>query len=173
MSGTSSHAPPRIVTRARIRPADRPARPAPAIAEAGRILFGLFFLAMATVNTFATLRHPEVFTDIADLAVLPGYAWLFRDVIQPNATPLTILLIAFEATVGLLAFGKGSAVRLALLAAILFQLAVSPAVGLYGLANLPLIAIWALLPRIPFDRTVPAMISSRAARLRVRQGGPR
>lgn len=127
----------------------RPSR----VAQVGRILVAIYFVLMALgVNALFTLRHPEWYEAIADIAAFPPYAWLFREVIRPLATPLTLLLIAFELTVALLVLGRGKAVKLGLLAAILFQLAVAPAVSVYGLVNLPLAALQALLLRANFER---------------------
>ena len=134
---------------------ERPTQQPPsALAQAGRLLSALYFLAMALgVNGLYLLRHPEQYDGIADLALLPPIEWLTREVVQPLATPFTLLLIAFELAVALLLLGKGVAVRLGLAAAILFQLAVILAVGAYGLVNLPVVAVQALLLRSTFDRS--------------------
>ena len=58
----------------------------------------------------------------------------------------------FELAVALLILAKGVAVRLGLMAAMAFQLAVIPGVGAYGLVNLPVVAAQALLLRATFDR---------------------
>jgi hypothetical protein len=78
--------------------------------------------------------------------------------------PFTLLLIAFELMVALLVLGKGTAVRLGLLAAIVFQIAVIPGVAAYGLANLTVVAFQALLLRTDFNRTALQLISGRVAR---------
>ncbi len=124
-------------------------------AQAGRIIVALYFMVMALgVNGLYLLRHPEAYDAIADLAVLAPYQWLLREVIRPLATPFTLLLIAFELAVALLVLSKGVAVRLGLIAGIVFQLAVIPGVAAYGLVNLPVVAAQALLLRTTFDRSV-------------------
>jgi hypothetical protein len=129
--------------------------------EVFRAVNGLYFLVMALgVNLFSTLRGSSVYSDMADLAVLRPYEWLLRDVIQPVATPFTLLLIAFEVTVALLMLGKARAVKPGLLAAIVFQLALIPGLGLYGLVNIPVAAGQVWLLRHDFDRTVPEVLGS-------------
>jgi hypothetical protein len=137
-----------------VRPVRPPGKQPSALAQTARLLSGLYFLAMALgVNALYLLRHPEQYDGIADLALLPPIEWLTRAVVRPLATPFTLLLIAFELTVALLILGKGRAVPLGLAAAIIFQLAVILAVGAYGLVNLPVIAVQALLLRSTFDRS--------------------
>ena len=76
-------------------------------AQAGRLLSALYFIAMALgVNALYTLRHPEAYDGMADLAVLAPYEWLLREVIRPLATPSTLLLTAFERTVPELLRGR-------------------------------------------------------------------
>lgn len=147
-----------VPTRAPGAPVQRPGR----LVEAARIFLALYFIAMALgVNALYLLRHPEQFDGLADLAVLPPYEWLLREVIPPLATPFTLLLVGFELTVALLMLGKGRAVTLGLAAAIAFQLAVIPGVGAYGLANLPVVALMAVLLRVRYGRTALDLARSR------------
>jgi hypothetical protein len=126
------------------------------------MLSGLYFLVMALgVNALNLLRHPEAYDDMADLAVLAPYEWLLREVIRPHATPFTLMLIAFELAIALLILSKGTAVKIGLIAAILFQLAVIPGVAAYGLVNLPVVAVQALLLRASFERSVPELLRGR------------
>jgi hypothetical protein len=123
-------------------------------AESARLVSAVYFVTMALgVNAAYLLRHPEDYDKLTDVAVLPPYKWLLRDVIRPRASRFTLLLIAFELTVALLLLGKGRAVKLGLVAAIAFQLAVIPGVAAYGLVNLPVVAVQALLLRQNFDRS--------------------
>jgi hypothetical protein len=140
-----------------------------ALAEVARLVSGVYFIAMALgVNAAYLLRHPEQFDGLADLAVLPAIDWLIREVVRPLATPFTLLLIAFELTVALLILGRGTAVRLGLAAAILFQLAVILVVGAYGLVNLPVVAVQVLLLRSTFDRSALDLLRSAWHRRRSR-----
>jgi hypothetical protein len=134
-----------------------------AVAQTARLLGGLYFLAMALgVNLFSTLREgASAYTGMADLAMLRPYKWLLRDVIPPVAMPFTLLLIAFELAVGLLILGTGRAVKLGLLAAIVFQLTIIPGLGAYGLVNLPVAAIQAWLLRKNFDRSALDLVRDR------------
>lgn len=130
-------------------------RPAGPLAETGRLLVALLFAVSALgINTFYTLRHPEMFDDLARLAVLPPYRGLLASVIRPLAMPFTLLLIAFELAVTVFVLARGKAVKFGLLAAIIFELALIPGVAVYGLVNLVLAAGQALLLRRTYPRSL-------------------
>lgn len=131
------------------------------IAEGERPLVGGFFLLTALgYNTFVTLRRPDLYAVIAERAP-PPYAWLLRDVIRLLGMPFTLLLIDFKLGVGLLVLGRGVAVKPGLWAAIGFELALIPGLGMYGPVNLPLATGQALLLRRDFDRSALAVLRGR------------
>ena len=113
--------------------------------NAARLAFGGFYLAMATYNTTVVLPNAaKSYTDIANNLAWPGFDWLMLHLVVPTAVPLTVLLIAFEVSVAVLVLSKGQRVRLGLLAAIAFQIGLTPLLSWYELGNVPLVA-WALL----------------------------
>jgi hypothetical protein len=136
----------------------RPLAPRPlagAWRNAARLAFGGFFLAMATYNATVTLPNAAAaYTDIADRLAWPGVDWLLRHLVVPAAVPLTLLLVAFEAGVAALVLSKGQWVRLGLLAAIAFQIGLTPLISWYELANVPLVALALLLLARGYDRSL-------------------
>lgn len=96
-------------------------------ANTTRIVVGLIWLAGAAFNAFVTMRMAEPFGWLESSPVAP-YRWFFRDVVGPRPEPWTALLVAAEATMGILTMARGRWARLglglgALFSAFLFTLA--------------------------------------------------
>jgi hypothetical protein len=127
----------------------------------GRLLLTLVFLAGATFNLLVILRHPESLRGFADLAVLDFLRVLILEWVVPYGTLFVGLLIAFEVTVGVLLLARGMAVRLALVAALAFYVALVPAVREYGLANLPFFLVALVLLRRDYPTTTAEEIRAR------------
>jgi hypothetical protein len=120
----------------------------------GRIVAGLFFLAMALgVNLTLILVDVGFYVTYGSQALLPLYRWFFREVVALNPTFFAILLVAYEFTVGILMLNKGLYVRLGLAGGILFLLAITP-LGLETLGNIGMAVALALLLRQEYDRTL-------------------
>ena len=101
-----------------------PAEPAANIA---RIAVGLIWLAGAAFNALVTMRMAEPFDWLESSPVAP-YRWFFRDVAGARPELWTALLVAAEATMGILTLARGRWARLglglgALFSAFLFTLA--------------------------------------------------
>jgi hypothetical protein len=127
--------------------------------NAARIAFGGFFLTMAAYNTTVVLPNAAAsYTNIADELAWPGFDWLMLHLVVPAAVPFTVLLIAFEVGVAVLVLSKGRGVRVGLLAAVAFMIALAPLMSWYELANVPLVAgALALLAR-DYDRSLLDMV---------------
>jgi hypothetical protein len=74
--------------------------------------------------------------------------------VVPAAVPLTVPLIAFEVAVATLVLSKDRRVRLGLLAAVAFMLALAPLMSWYELANVPLVVVAMLLLGHDYDRSL-------------------
>jgi hypothetical protein len=120
----------------------------------GRIVAGLFFLAMALgVNLTLILVDVGFYVAYGSQAFLPLYRWFFREIVALNPTFFAILLVVYEFTVGILMLNKGLYVRLGLAGGILFLLAITP-LGLETLGNIGMTVALALLLRQEYDRTL-------------------
>jgi hypothetical protein len=127
--------------------------------NAARLAFGGFYLAMATYNTTVILPNAaKSYTDIANNLAWPGFDWLMLHLVVPAAVPFTVLLIAFEVSVAMLVLSKGQRVRLGLLAAIAFQIGLTPLISWYELGNVPLVAWALLLLARDYDRSLWDMV---------------
>lgn len=93
----------------------------------GRSFFGLFFFAMAGVNSYLLFSDLHSFDSFTDLTFLPFYRDVWYDLIVPNLFWWVVLLIGFELTVGALLLSKGIFVKVGLIGAIVFCLALVPA----------------------------------------------
>lgn len=113
----------------------------------GEIGFGILLLAGAIFNLAYTLRHSkEFYGSFAANAWFRPYRALIQRMVIPHAMLFTILLIAFQASVGLMLLTRGSLVNPALIAGAVFSLGVIPASNLVGaMANLGLGVALALL----------------------------
>lgn len=112
-----------------------------------RIVTGVFFLVMALgVNVPVAVSNPGMFAEAGANALLPVYRWFFGEILARYPLPFVILLILFEATVGLLILSRGRYMRLGLLAACLFCLFLTP-VGVEELTSPALIVPFVMMMR--------------------------
>lgn len=115
--------------------------------QAGRIVFGIFFLIMAWgVNLPVLLTDPYLFVMAGQNAYIPFYRWFFTTVLAWAPVPFALGLIAFETTVGLLTLSSGRKVKLGLGLGALFCLMIAW-IGVEGLW-MPTVAIaplWMML----------------------------
>ena len=124
----------------------------------GRIVAGLFFLAMALgVNLTLILVDVGFYVTYGSQALLPVYRWFFREVVALSPTFFALLLVVYEVTVGILMLNKGRYVQLGLAGGILFLLAITP-LSLETLGNIGMAAALTLLLRQEYDRTLIDMI---------------
>lgn len=133
----------------------RPKAAAPlSLYNLGRALFGLLFLGGGISHLVVSLPHPELLDQYAQLALLPLYRDLILSLLKPNAQMFAALLFAFELVVGHLIVAKGPAVKVGMLAGIIFMIAIIPAVGWYSLLNVFTAPLLAWLMRKDYSLTV-------------------
>ena len=66
------------------------------------VAIGVLYAVGAVFNTVWTLRHnAEFYGDFADGAWLSPARWVIRNLVIPNGTLFTVLLIVFQATVAI------------------------------------------------------------------------
>lgn len=95
--------------------------------NAARIVVGLIWIAGATFNALVTMRMAAPFSWLEESPVAP-YRWFFREVAGHHPALWTALLVAGEATLGILTLARGRWARAglglgALFSAFLFTLA--------------------------------------------------
>ncbi|MCK2212439.1 hypothetical protein MF672_001290 [Actinomadura sp. ATCC 31491] len=130
--------------------------------EVARAGFGVFYLAMVVVNLAVTLPGAQEFYPSIARISWPGFDWLVLHVVTPVAVPFTLLLIGFEIAVTALVLWRGAAVRIALVAAMVFMVGLAPFMSVYELGNVPLLVWAALLLRRDYPRTLPGLLTHRA-----------
>lgn len=87
------------------------------------IAIGLLYGAGAVFNTVYTLSHrDEFYGSFSDGAWLSPARWLIDNVVLPNATLFTVLLIVFQAAVAIAILSRGDLVVAALLAGATFSI---------------------------------------------------
>lgn len=96
--------------------------------NAGRIVLGLFFLAMAIgVNGSFTLSNPQAYSEYAQGALIPLYRDLALSVITLlSPTLFGLLLMAFEITMGVLLLHKRTSVKMGLVGTMFFLVGIAP-----------------------------------------------
>lgn len=93
----------------------------------GRIVLGIFFLIMAIgVNGSITLINPQLYVNYGQDALISLYRELCLNIIALNPFNFGLLLIIYETTIGLLMLHKGTPVKVGMVGAILFLIAISP-----------------------------------------------
>lgn len=141
--------------RGRAHPGRRPAGP---WTTAARLAFGGFFLAMAAYNAVVVAPHAaDAYRGVAAVA-WPGVDRLVLDLVVPWATPLAVALVVFEVGVAVLVLSAGRAVRVGLVAAVVFMIALAPLMSWYELANVPLVALALVLLTREHDRGLLAVL---------------
>jgi len=94
--------------------------------QAGRIVFGIFFLLMAWgVNFPIMLTNPMSFVTTGEHAYIPFYRWFFTTVLAWNPLPFIVLLIGLETSIGVLSLSKGRWAQLGLGMGAFFCLAIA------------------------------------------------
>jgi hypothetical protein len=94
--------------------------------QAGRIVFGIFFLLMAWgVNFPMMLYDPSLYPLAGANSFIPLYRWFFTEVLAMYPVPFVLLLIGFETAVGVLMLSQGSWVKLGLGLGALFCLGIA------------------------------------------------
>ena len=122
--------------------------PAGRLANVTRIAWGVFFLGSAVFNALITAPNAaQVYLSFAAMS-WPVAEQLVRHLVVPVGMAFTVLVAAFEITVGLLILRRrtarvGIAISLAWLAVLI------PFLDGYGLVNIVLLA--ALLPLLRYD----------------------
>jgi len=95
--------------------------------NAGRIVLGLFFLAMALgVNGFFTFTNPQGYVDYAGGAMIPLYRDLSLTIIELSPVGFGLLLMGFEITMGLLLLHKHRSVKFGLIGTMVFLVGIAP-----------------------------------------------
>jgi hypothetical protein len=127
--------------------------------QAGRIVFGVFFLLMAWgVNFPMVLSNPSLYVAAGEHALIPFYRWFFTHVLVLNPPLFVAGLIAFETGVGLLVLGNGRQARGGLPLGALFCLGIAW-IGVEGVM-MPAVA---LAPLLLARRDFPASLVELAA----------
>ena len=94
--------------------------------EAGRIVFGVFFLLMAWgVNFPMMLYDPNLYPMAGANSFIPLYRWFFTQVLALYPIPFILLLIGFETMVAVLILCQGRWVKLGLGLGALFCLGIA------------------------------------------------
>lgn len=95
--------------------------------NAGRIFFGIFFVAMGIgVNVTFLLTQPDFVLNYGRESWLPLYRTLTESVIAPSPAAFGILLILFEVAMGLFLLSRGVWVKVGLIGTTIFVLALVP-----------------------------------------------
>lgn len=129
--------------------------------QAGRIVFGVFFLLMAWgVNFPMMLIDPSLYPMAGANSIIPVYRWFFTQVLALYPVPFILLLIGFETMVGVLVLSQERWVKLGLGLGALFCLGIAW-IGIEGFW-MPAVAIAPLvLLRKDFPQSVVALWQSR------------
>ena len=120
----------------------------------GRLAVAAVLLAGAAYNGLVTLRHPESLRGVADIALFDVYRTFVTAVVLPHAAAFTAVLIAFHLAAALALLARGRVVTFALVAVLVFLLALIPALGVYNTMNIPLLLFVGLLLLRTYPKTV-------------------
>ena len=131
--------------------------------QAGRIVFGVFFLLMAWgVNFRMMLYDPSLYPLAGANSFIPLYRWFFTEVLALYPVPFIFLLIGFETAVGVLTLSQGRWVKFGLGLGALFCLGIAwigpEGVWMPAVALAPLVLL-----RKDFPASVISMLRSRLA----------
>jgi hypothetical protein len=115
--------------------------PQPRAFVAARRIYGGFFVAMAAVNVVMASADLSLYATFGADPLVGFYGDLWRGLVTTNLELLVPALIAFELAAGLVMWwGRDRALRLALWAVVVFQLALVPA-SIYAAVNLALVLV--------------------------------
>jgi hypothetical protein len=131
--------------------------------QAGRIVFGFFFLLMAWgINFPMMLYDPALYPQAGANSFIPLYRWFFTEVLARYPVPFILMLIGFETAVGVLTLSQGRRVKLGLGLGALFCLGIAwigpEGVWMPAVAVAPLVML-----RKDFPVSVIGMLRSRLA----------
>ena len=114
-----------------------------ALRPVAELAIGALYAAGALFGIAYTLSHgDEFYGDFADGAWFPPARWLVREVVAPNATVFTVVLVVFEAAVAVIIFSRSSIVAAGLVAGAGFCIVAALASSLGGtIGNLALAAV--------------------------------
>src|SRR5712691_9245143 len=102
----------------------------------GRVGFGVILFLGSLVNyTFSFLNNPSLVQGMVASPFIPWYKDITLTLFVPRVGVFFFLVATYELTVSLLLFSKGKAVKLGLVAGILFFLGIAP-LAPWSLANL-------------------------------------
>jgi hypothetical protein len=106
--------------------------------NAGRIVLGIFYLAMAlAVNVPMALTNPQLYVALGGQSFFPVYRWIFTHLVALNPAVFVLPIAFYQTVMGLLILNKGISVRIGLVGVILFNLAIVP----MGVEELPAILL--------------------------------
>jgi len=95
--------------------------------RAGRILFGLIFLAAGVFNFYITCKSPEIYVEVYGAsAVFSFYKDFIYGFFNEHVTLLVRIIAIGQVIVGIFLFLRGVFFKLGILGGILFLLAISP-----------------------------------------------
>ena len=128
-----------------------------------KIAWGVFFLGSAVFNALITAPNAEqVYLSFAGMS-WPVAEQLVRHLVVPDGMAFTLLVAAFEVTVGLLILRRRTA-RVGIVISLAWLAVLIPFLDGYGLVNVVLIAALAPLLRYDYDRSGPGPIAIRRKR---------
>lgn len=121
--------------------------------HAGRILYGVTYLATSLFNFAVTSRNPEGILDYGlSHTFIPFYAEVLNSLAIPHAMFfITALGVCWEAMVGVFVLSAGNSARVGFVAAILFNLLIAPLSPVVFAGNVLLAAGALTLLRYRFD----------------------
>jgi hypothetical protein len=129
--------------------------------QSARVFVGVFFAAMGLgIHGMFVLTNPQRYVDFAANAPIPVYRDIGTGLIEPNPQAFGLFMLIFETAMSLLILSRGRYVKLGLLGAVLFLLAITP-LGAEELPNVILAAGMASLLTHQFPTDVLTMLRNR------------
>jgi len=92
----------------------------------GRMFISLLFIGAAVVNTVISFSHPQIYTTYADIVALPVYERFINGFFSRHITGFVLSIAFAQLLIGLALFWKGRLEKTALVAAVIFLLAITP-----------------------------------------------
>lgn len=129
--------------------------------QPARLCMGVFFAAMGLgIHGTFILTNPQGYVDFAANAPIPVYSDIGLALIEPNPQAFGLFMLIFETAVSLLILSRGRYVKLGLLTAVVFLLAITP-LGAEELPNVILAAGMASLLTHQFPTDALTLLRSR------------
>ena len=91
-----------------------------------RVLFVLLFLAAGLFNSYTVLTDPEVYHLYGEMAVLPIYRGFIEGFFSRHTQVIVLTIAAGQLVVGTLLTQRGQRLKLGVIGAVIFLLAISP-----------------------------------------------